>query len=211
MATELIYVHDPMCSWCWAFRPTYDRLVRNLPAGLRLQRLLGGLAADTDDPMPEATRRYVQNHWRRIQQQVPGTEFNFDFWDRCRPRRATYPACRAVIAARNQGEQYDDAMTLAIQRAYYLEARNPSNIDTLLQLAAGLELDIERFRTDLPAAATQDRLMQEIRTLESMGIERFPSLAIKTADTLQMLAIDYHDAGTILSGINKQLYGQRAS
>ena len=22
----LIYVHDPMCSWCWGFRPTFERL-----------------------------------------------------------------------------------------------------------------------------------------------------------------------------------------
>ncbi|MCP4060185.1 MAG: DsbA family protein, partial [Pseudoalteromonas sp.] len=21
--TKLIYVHDPMCSWCWGYKPTW--------------------------------------------------------------------------------------------------------------------------------------------------------------------------------------------
>ncbi|MFT6977114.1 MAG: putative protein-disulfide isomerase, partial [Shewanella psychromarinicola] len=24
--TTLYYVHDPMCSWCWGYRPTWDTL-----------------------------------------------------------------------------------------------------------------------------------------------------------------------------------------
>jgi hypothetical protein len=42
---------------------------------------------------------------RRIERSVPGTKFNFEFWSRCRPRRATYPACRAVIATYKSGKR----------------------------------------------------------------------------------------------------------
>jgi putative protein-disulfide isomerase len=52
------------------------------------------------------------------------------------PRRSTYAACRAVIAARRQNPGYEEKMILAIQQAYYLEARNPADSHTLIELAS---------------------------------------------------------------------------
>jgi len=205
MKVELVYVHDPMCSWCWAFRPVYNQIVRALPEGVVLKRLLGGLAPDTDDPMPDATREYVQNHWRTIQQKVPGTNFNFDFWEYCKPRRATYPACRAVIAARNQGDYYDDAMTLAIQLAYYLHARNPSETETLVNLAVELGLDKEKFSRDLESRETMNILMYEISTMQELGVDRFPTLLIKSKEETEPINIDYLNVQSVLTAIHSYI------
>jgi predicted DsbA family dithiol-disulfide isomerase len=57
MATELLYFHDPMCSWCWAFRPAFMALHARLPKVLTLRRVVGGLAPDNDQPMPEEMAR----------------------------------------------------------------------------------------------------------------------------------------------------------
>ena len=48
MQANLYYAHDPMCSWCWAFRPTWKRIVKALPENLAVRRILGGLAPDSD-------------------------------------------------------------------------------------------------------------------------------------------------------------------
>ena len=121
--SELIYVHDPMCSWCWGLRPVFQRLIDQLPSQIRVSYLLGGLAADSDAPMAEEMQHQLQDTWHRIQQRIPNTEFNYDFWTRCQPRRSTYPACRAVIAARRIDVELEKSMVLAIQRAYYLQAK----------------------------------------------------------------------------------------
>ena len=138
MKPILYYVHDPMCSWCWGFSSTLEALIAALPEGITFQRLLGGLAEDTDEPMDEETRAMVQSSWQRIEANIPGIKFNFDFWEKCQPRRSTYPACRAVLAARRQGR--DEDMNKAIQAAYYQQARNPSDDSTLLELAEGCSL-----------------------------------------------------------------------
>jgi len=201
MSRTLIYVHDPMCSWCWGFEPTRRAIFAALPADMAVRRLLGGLAADSDQPMPEAMRAGLQQTWQRIATMIPGTRFNFDFWTKNTPRRSTYPASRAVIAARLQGEAHDPAMTAAIQRAYYLEARNPSDASTLIELAGEIGLDRERFATDLAAPSTHAALLDEISQARAMGIDSFPSLAVIHDGALRHISLDYGDPEVMLREI----------
>ena len=201
MNTKLIYVHDPMCSWCWGFADTYQQLVEQLPDEVEVKRLLGGLAPDTDQPMPESMQQMLQQTWQRIEQTIPGTHFNFDFWTQCEPRRATYPACRAVIAAREQGEQYDTMMTGAIQQAYYQQAKNPSDNKTLIELADGLGLDKNRFEQVLVARETQQQLLDEIATAREMGMDSFPSLLLDHHGRLEPVLVNYTDADAMIKQI----------
>lgn len=205
MSAILYNVHDPMCSWCWAFRPTWRRIVEALPPGVEARRLLGGLAPDTDAPMPEEMRTRLQATWRRIRQVVPGTEFNFAFWSDCAPRRATYPACRAVVAACAQDPGHEEPMLLAIQRAYYLEARNPSEDATLVALAGELGLDAERFAADLAAPETQRELERQIAQARALGADSFPTLVLVNAAGPHWLAHDYNDPEPVLRQLRELL------
>jgi putative protein-disulfide isomerase len=199
--TTLYYIHDPMCSWCWGFRPTLQRLLKELPAHIRIERLLGGLAPDTDDPMPHEMREWLQQTWRKISRRIPGTQFNHDFWTRCAPRRSTYPACRAVIAARRQEPRLDEAMTYAIQRAYYLEARNPSDRDTLIELAREIGADASAFAETLNAPETHAELEREIEKIRDMDAWQFPSLVLDHEGSRRRVPVDYLDAGVMLETI----------
>jgi putative protein-disulfide isomerase len=194
----LYYVHDPMCSWCYAFQPAWSELKRRLAQQVIVQGVLGGLAPDTDAPMPDATRAYVQANWRRIMEVVPAIQFNFDFWTRCQPRRATYPACRAVIAAAIQGTEFEEPMIDAIQRAYYRDARNPSDPATLQDLAREIGLDTSRFAEALNSPATQAELLRQIEFSRRIGARGFPSLVLATNAGFQLIEHDYHDVDHML-------------
>ncbi len=205
--TALYYIHDPMCSWCWGFRPTWLQVLEKLPKSISVISLLGGLAPDSDQPMPANMQIKIRDIWRSIQQHIPGTRFNEDFWEKCQPRRSTYPACRAVIAARNQHASCEHAMILAIQEAYYLKARNPSDIDVLIDLANTLSLatnapfDIDKFVFDLSHEETQQQLMHEIDLGKTMGATGFPSLILEDKKTYSLLDIDYNNPHKILKQI----------
>lgn len=202
LAITLYYVHDPMCSWCWALRPQWQHLMKQLPRGIQVVKLLGGLAPDTDEPMPQEMRERLQATWRRIEQSVPGIRFNFDFWRTTTPRRATWAACRAILAARAQGEGYDEAMLEAIQQAYYRQARNPSDDDTLIALARELGLDVETFRRALHAPATQEQLAQEMAQAQALGVDSYPSLVLAVNGSHWPVPIDYTSAGNMLETID---------
>jgi putative protein-disulfide isomerase len=171
-------VHDPMCSWCYAFAPVWRRIRAALPASLVVEYVVGGLAPDSDVPMPAPMREYIQQTWRRIQSVVPGTEFNFEFWTRCAPRRSTYPACRAVLAARHLDPALEPVMIERIQRAYYREARNPSDAVTLEALAGEIGFDVEEFREWVATPACEAMLTQDFARVRAFGVTGFPSLVL---------------------------------
>jgi len=201
----MYYAHDPMCSWCWGFAPVLRELEAGLPDGVVVQRLLGGLAEDTDRTMPEEMQQRIQSTWRRIRETIPGTEFNFDFWTRCVPRRSTWASCRAVIAARRQGAACDRQMTAAIQHAYYMQARNPSDESTLVELAQELGLDEARFVADLDSAATRAELQREMQRCESLRIQSFPALVLAAGDHEWHIPLDYHDSTHLLELVQELL------
>ncbi len=197
----LYFVHDPMCSWCYAFRPVWSHIQQQLPDGIRVHYVLGGLAPDSDQPMPPETRSHIQGQWHKIIERVPGTLFNFEFWEKCQPRRSTYPACRAVLLARQHGREAEIAMIHAIQDAYYRQARNPSDDDTLCELAQQVGLDAEAFARTLNAETTRQALLEDIRFARSIGGDSFPSLFLQRNGAIQPIPHHYTDAAEVLHTI----------
>ncbi len=209
MSATLFYIHDPMCSWCWGFRPVWQSIREALPESVELKTILGGLAPDSDVPMPEATKQFVKQNWQNIESVIPGTQFNYDFWSDCKPRRSTYPSCRAVIAACELDPALEFGMIEAIQKAYYLQAKNPSDASTLIALAEDIGLDKTQFEKVFKSAEVQQLLEQNLHAYQELamnvGVSGFPSLAIKTDKRFVGIPIDYNDANVSLNAIRNYL------
>lgn len=203
MSSVLYYVHDPMCSWCWAYQPVWSAVRAELKGSLAVRYLLGGLAADSKQLMAPQMQQAIQATWHRIEAQL-GTRFNHSFWHDCRPRRSTYPACRAVIAAERQGRAED--MLNSIQRAYYLNVKNPSDVSVLIALAREQGLDAEQFEVDINSASAQIELDRQIHFSRQLPINGFPSLVLKM-DSNQYLPVllDYSSPVTTLADIRRLL------
>ena len=198
----LFYVHDPMCSWCWGYRPVWLQLKQALNDIIQIEYVVGGLAPDTQQAMPLELQQTIQGYWKKIQNEL-GAEFNFDFWQQCQPRRSTYPACRAVIAAKMQGQEMQ--MVEAIQRAYYLRAMNPSNDEVLIALAQELELDVEQFCQAMSSAQLEQELQRQIEFVRQSPNRGFPGLLLQTENSLCEIPVDYKNAQATLRVIEKTI------
>ena len=186
-----------MCSWCWGFREARDEILEALPAEMKVEYVMGGLARDSDEPMSEETQSYVQDAWHSVSAET-GAEFNWDFWTRCKPRRSTYPACRAVIAAGEKGPEMFDR----IQQAYYLEASNPADIDVLCSLAVELGLDGDRFLADLASPEVEAMLQEGFSTRRRIGASSFPSLVLEAGGEIRFLCEGYAPAQDVLAKLD---------
>ena len=62
----LYHVHDPMCSWCWGFRKVWDQLRAALPEPVTVVNVVGGLAPDTDQSMPQGQQKTIAGYWHDV-------------------------------------------------------------------------------------------------------------------------------------------------
>ena len=193
-----------MCSWCWGFRRSWDNLRKALPAAVSVINVVGGLAQDSENPMPLEQQKTITGHWVSVSEQT-GAEFNFDFWEKCSPRRSTYPACRAVLAASLQDAE--QAMIDAIQHAYYLRAMNPSDNTTLIELAGELGLDVQQFSVDLVSIEIEDALQENFSLRRILGVRGFPSLVLALGQDLFPIDVDYKSHLTMHGAICGLLTG----
>lgn len=187
-----------MCSWCWGFRRSWNSLREALPAAVGVVNVAGGLAPDSEQPMPLEQQKTIAGYWHAVRERT-GAEFNFDFWKKCTPRRSTYPACRAVLAARLQDAE--QTMIDAIQHAYYLRAMNPSDNETLIALAGELGLDVQRFSSDLVSVQIEDELENSFLLRRKLGVNVFPSLLLAQEDTFTAIDVDYETHLPMLDAI----------
>jgi len=198
----LYYIYDPMCSWCWGFKPVWKQVKAALAGKLEIVYVLGGLAPETDEPMPQEMRDYLQQTWKRVSEYC-GVTFNFDFWTRNTPMRSTYPACKAALVAREYGKEL--AMDERIQRFYYLEAGNPSVYENLYDLAVELGIPRDAFIERIHSEELDRQFRDELKLAEQLGAQGLPSLVLKRGNDTHFIQHSYTDVSANLSAIETLL------
>lgn len=198
---KLLYVMDPMCSWCWAFSPTLEAIKHTFP-NLPVQFIMGGLATDSEAPMPKEQQQTIRSTWQHIEENT-GTQFNYDFWTQCSPRRSTWRACRAIIVAEQLNPGSADQMANAIQHAYYLHAKNPSDSETLIALAESLGINASDFATLIDAQSTQQTLQEHMNLARQLDVSGFPALRFFDGTKVFRLSDGYSKPDLIIKELHK--------
>ncbi len=163
------------------------------------------MAPDSDEPMSNELKATIPSYWRRIQEHIPGTEFNYDFWEACEPRRSTYPACRAVLTAKAMDPGKEKAMILGIQQAYYLQAKNPSDESTLIDVAESIGLNKTTFAEQLNSQATNQAFAEQLQLTFDIDARSFPSLILRRGKQVYRIPHDYNSVEANVSAIMQYL------
>ena len=64
----LVYIGDPMCSWCWGAAPELTRLQDHYQKQLDFEIILGGLRPFTEHTMTDKQKNFLREHWVEIQE-----------------------------------------------------------------------------------------------------------------------------------------------
>ena len=94
-------------------------------------------------------------------------------------------------------------MILAIQQAYYLEARNPADKGTLIELANEIGLDRVIFSADIDSPAVHQELLSEIEFTSRLEVKGFPTLVLEREGVFTTIIYDYADHKAALYGIKR--------
>ena len=172
---HLIYVADPMCSWCWGFSPVIDAIAQRFGADLPIRLMMGGLRPGTTEPLTESGKRTIREHWDHVNQ-ASGQPFDMRFFDRENFVYDTEPAARAVVVVRRSGMELALAYLRSVHRAFYAENRDVTNLAVLADLAGPTGLDRAEFTDALRSDEAKQEVWRDFAVAQRSGITGFPTL-----------------------------------
>lgn len=217
--THLIYIADPMCSWCYGFGPQLDALLDALPDA-QLDIVVGGLRAYHTEVMDEAQKATIMGHWKHVES-ASGLPFSASGMARPDFVYDTEPACRALVAARILGEDLPARAMLdvfhAVQHAFYAQGRDVTKLQVLAEVGAAAlmeararsslaeqaiaPLDSADFLDTLSAASTISETRQDFAQTQRWGIQGFPALVLEHDAKLHLICSGYTKTADLMERI----------
>ena len=208
---KLIFIGDPMCSWCYGFGKEMSALAERHPE-LTLSILVGGLRAGATDVLDDNGKQFRLGHWARVEESS-GLPFNRKaFLARENFVYDTEPVCRAVVAARRLAPEADQLNVFrALQNAFYADGLDTTDGDVLAQVAstalqqAGHQITAAAFRAEWDQPATIAETRADFAYVRSLGINSFPALLLETDAGLYEISPGYARVDQLERQLNAML------
>lgn len=200
---KLLYVGDPMCSWCYGFGKEMTALAALHPA-LELEIVVGGVRAGATDVLDTAGKQFRLGHWARVEAHS-GLPFNRDaLLARENFVYDTEPICRAVVAARRAAPQADLlAVFRALQHAFYVDGLDTTDGKVLAEIgeaalrAAGHSIDAAAFHALWSDAATIAATRADFARARALGVRSFPALLLDSGNGIVEVSPGYAHAAEL--------------
>lgn len=189
-AREIIYVGDPMCSWCWGFAPVLRRIKSDYESLVPLRIVVGGLHAFDSEPMSERYKATIRHHWEQVAA-ATGQPFNYDFFAREGFVLDTEPACRASVTVRSIKPAALLSFYESIHRGYYVENTDTTALDTFTGYAEREGIDGAAFVKAFESDAMKHETLADFSWCQEVGITGFPTVVLREDDKLAALTIGY--------------------
>ncbi len=198
---NLIYIADPMCSWCYGFGKPMDALLSEpgATAPLQLALVMGGLRPYTTESLAPERADEIFGHWRHVNEasgqpfaQAPRTAlhepgFVYD----------TEPASRATVTVRTLWPKLVWRYFKALQHAFYAEARNVTRPEVLADLAEELGIPRAEFAKAFASNEMREATAQDFAQSQAWGIRGFPALVAEHGGELHLVAQGYCPIDTL--------------
>lgn len=187
----LMYVADPMCSWCWGFAPVIQALTERYASTLNIRLIMGGLRpAEAAQYLDDDLRAYLQQHWQHVHD-ATGQVFNEKNLKRDNWLYDTEPAARAVVTMRHIAAEHEQAFFHDLQHAYYTRGVDITQSSAYLPLLATYNVDETLFLSTFMSDATKHATRQDFALSRSLGVQGFPAVIIDNKQQLTLLTHGY--------------------
>ncbi|NNE85260.1 MAG: DsbA family protein [Alphaproteobacteria bacterium] len=187
---EIIYVGDPMCSWCWGFSPVLHRIRADYDAVAPMRVVVGGLHAFDSDPMSEDYKATIRSHWEHVAE-ATGQPFNYAFFDRQGFVLDTEPACRATVAVRNIKPASVWSFYESIHKGYYVEDTDTTSVETFMAYAEREGMDGLEFKAAFDSDAIRQETLEDFAWCKQAGVTGFPTVVLREDHHLGALTVGY--------------------
>jgi len=193
---ELIFVLDPMCSWCWGFHPIIDTLRKEHAHQYTFSLVVGGLRTTGQMTWDKQSKDYLKLNWNAVAKRT-GQPFSHSLLNKTTFDYNTYPACKAIVTIRELwGDEIAFNHLADIQKAFYAESKDITSLDVLMGY---VKHDKETFLNFFTSERAEILMQHDFSKARSMGANAFPSIVKIDTDGHMVCINGYRSLEEILA------------
>lgn len=187
---HLIYVMDPMCSWCYGFSPVIKRLVKEQEGTMQFKIVMGGLRPGTELPLDQQMKESIKHHWEDVEK-ITEQDFDYTFFDRTDFIYDTEPACRAVVTMRYLQPEKELEMAEAVQTAFYAKNNDVTKPEVLASIATQFGIEEDVFLDKFNSEEMHEKTQQDFIIAKHLQATAFPSLLLLNGTHVHLISRGY--------------------
>lgn len=202
---RIIYVGDPMCSWCYGIAPVVAGLQEYCDVNaLAFEIIVGGLRSGGSDQWNTQFKNFLRNEWQKIEE-TTGQPFAFNVLDLEYFNYDTEPSCRAVVVAKGllpEDNQKDLTQFFAkVQQKFYLDNEDPKETEFYRSICDNLDLNFETFKERFESEKAKDQTLKEFHYRSQLGVRGFPSFLMIKDNEVSLLTSGYTSLQSLIRKI----------
>lgn len=202
--STLIYIGDPMCSWCYGFSPEFTKVIADLDENMNLEIVMGGLRPYNQDKMTDL-KSFLTEHWEEVHARS-GQRFRYDILNESTITYDTEPSCRAVAVMIDMAPDKAWNYFQEVQKAFYYENLNPQDPKTFVDLAKKVNgIDGADFERKFTSEQYKERVKEHFQMARNLGVNSFPTVVLKRGESYYLIAQGYAEADQVKQQIAKAL------
>ena len=206
---ELLYLHDPLCGWCYGLSPVINRVQQEFAGRVDVSVLCGGMVLGED---VGAIGEVWDDLGRSLPEveQVTGVQFGAAF--KALGEAGTYrydsePPSRAIAAFRHLTQDPARAVAFAhaVQTAFFRDGLDLNQAATYDALLVPFGVAASEFRRRWAAPETTHAVQQEFAAVARIGVQGFPTVVLRLGEQGYVLARGYQPYEQLRQGLEQLL------
>ena len=185
---ELVYVADPMCSWCWGFAPVIEKLDDSFD--IEVRTIIGGLRPGERAEPIERIRSLLEHHWQQVAS-ASGQPFDLRGIERSDWMYDTLVPDTAVVTMRSVSPNDTLRFLGTVQRAFYAERVDVTDPVVYRDLVADYPVDPDAFVAAVTSPEMVAAAEQDFMEAQWLGVTGFPTLLLRDGATTVPLSLGY--------------------
>lgn len=188
---EIIYIGDPMCSWCWGISPELNALNsyaahHSIPFSI----VMGGLRPGGGQIWDTEFKAFLKHHWQEVNKRS-GQPFGYELLKLDNFNYDTEPACRATVTARHISPEKTLSFYELVQHYFYVQSQDPNDTSFYKPICSQLSTDFDRFCKLFISEEMKYETAKDFAQSRQWGVQAFPTVVYRKDEKLYLIAQGY--------------------
>jgi len=203
MRSRVIFVTDPICSWCWGMLPEILATRDRLAARMEFDLMMAGLQIGSKRPMATWEIHHLKKIWREVEQ-TTGQPFCGRLPDDDQFIYHSETPCRAVEVMRDFQDEPPWDFFYHLQSAFYRRARNLNDVGELIDIAAPFGISRDEFVDALGSRPVIAATRHAFQRANELAANALPMVLLDTGEGPRLVCGGYATASYLTGELKRR-------